>query len=147
MSYLTSQKSLAQWLTEYGQSHQNHRNKRIHYVCVPAIFMSIVAMLFLWQPYVLIVIAIGVLWFYLRLSWALCVAMLLWIVLCCAIAYSLALSVWGWIAVFVIAWIGQFIGHKIEGAKPSFLQDLQFLLIGPAWVACAMMNKLPTTQH
>lgn len=38
------------------------------------------------------------------------------------------------VAVFVIAWIGQFIGHKIEGKKPSFFKDIQFLLIGPLWV-------------
>ncbi len=38
------------------------------------------------------------------------------------------------LAIFVIAWIGQFYGHKVEGKKPSFLKDLQFLLIGPAWV-------------
>ena len=36
--------------------------------------------------------------------------------------------------IFIIAWIGQFIGHKIEGKKPSFFQDIQFLLIGPAWL-------------
>ena len=35
--------------------------------------------------------------------------------------------------VFVLAWIGQFVGHKIEGKKPSFFEDLQFLLIGPGW--------------
>jgi uncharacterized membrane protein YGL010W len=38
------------------------------------------------------------------------------------------------IAIFVLAWIGQFIGHNIEGKKPSFFKDLQFLLIGPAWL-------------
>jgi uncharacterized membrane protein YGL010W len=36
--------------------------------------------------------------------------------------------------IFVVAWVGQFYGHHIEGKKPSFLKDLQFLLIGPAWV-------------
>jgi uncharacterized membrane protein YGL010W len=38
------------------------------------------------------------------------------------------------IVIFVLAWIGQFVGHKIEGQKPSFLEDVQFLLIGPLWV-------------
>ncbi len=36
--------------------------------------------------------------------------------------------------IFAIAWIGQFYGHKVEGKKPSFIKDLQFLLIGPLWV-------------
>lgn len=38
------------------------------------------------------------------------------------------------VIVFVIAWIGQFVGHQIEGKKPSFFKDLQFLLIGPLWL-------------
>ena len=38
------------------------------------------------------------------------------------------------IIIFVAAWIGQFYGHKVEGAKPSFLKDIEFLLIGPLWV-------------
>ena len=46
------------------------------------------------------------------------------------------------LVVFVVAWIGQFIGHKIEGKKPSFLQDLQFLLIGPAWLLGFIYRKL-----
>ena len=44
--------------------------------------------------------------------------------------------------IFVIAWIGQFIGHKIEGKKPSFFEDIQFLLIGPAWLLSFIYNKL-----
>jgi uncharacterized membrane protein YGL010W len=38
------------------------------------------------------------------------------------------------ILIFMVNWIGQFIGHKIEGKKPSFFEDLIFLLIGPLWV-------------
>ena len=46
------------------------------------------------------------------------------------------------IAVFVIAWIAQFIGHKHEGRKPSFLTDLTYLLIGPAWVVAKVLRKM-----
>jgi uncharacterized membrane protein YGL010W len=45
------------------------------------------------------------------------------------------------ICVFIVAWIGQFYGHKIEGKKPSFLKDLQFLMIGPAWVLENIFTK------
>lgn len=38
------------------------------------------------------------------------------------------------LTLFILAWIGQFYGHHVEGKKPSFFQDLQFLLIGPLWV-------------
>jgi uncharacterized membrane protein YGL010W len=44
--------------------------------------------------------------------------------------------------VFVVAWIGQFYGHKVEGKKPSFLKDIQFLLIGPAWLLHFIYRRL-----
>lgn len=46
------------------------------------------------------------------------------------------------VTIFVLAWIGQFIGHKIEGAKPSFFKDLQFLLMGPAWLLSFLYDRL-----
>ena len=45
------------------------------------------------------------------------------------------------VAVFTLSWIGQFYGHKIEGKKPSFLKDLQFLLIGPIWLLHFILKK------
>ena len=47
-----------------------------------------------------------------------------------------------YLSIFVIAWIGQFLGHKIEGKKPAFFKDLQFLLIGPLWLLSFIYNKL-----
>jgi len=47
-----------------------------------------------------------------------------------------------YISIFIIAWIGQFLGHKIEGKKPAFFKDLQFLLIGPLWLLSFIYNKL-----
>jgi uncharacterized membrane protein YGL010W len=46
------------------------------------------------------------------------------------------------LALFIVAWIFQFIGHKIEGKKPSFFKDLQFLLIGPAWLLSFIYQKV-----
>ena len=46
------------------------------------------------------------------------------------------------IGVFVVAWIGQFVGHHIEGRRPSFLTDLTYLLIGPIWVLNKLYRKL-----
>ncbi|MHB8570343.1 MAG: Mpo1-like protein, partial [Metallibacterium sp.] len=43
--------------------------------------------------------------------------------------------------VFVLAWIGQFIGHAIEGQRPSFLTDLAYLLIGPAWLVSKLLKR------
>lgn len=143
MSLLKSKKSLAQWFYEYAQSHQNLTNKKIHYLCVPVIFLTIVAFLFKISVIGFAVIAIGVLIFYLRLSLVLFGAMTLFMFACTAIVYYIPLHFSVWIAIFVVAWIGQFIGHKIEGAKPSFFQDLQFLLIGPAWVAMMLTGNIP----
>jgi uncharacterized membrane protein YGL010W len=86
--------------------------------------------------------------FYLRLSRPLMFAMLVAFVLLGLITEALyrvlgpAGLMWTAIAVFVAAWIGQFIGHKIEGRKPSFLTDLAYLLIGPAWLAAKVMRKV-----
>lgn len=87
-------------------------------------------------------IAVGVLFFYLRLSLVLVVQMAAFMAICVMIAYYLPVSVWFWVGLFVVAWIGQFVGHKIEDAKPSFFEDLQFLLIGPAWVVHDMGRRL-----
>ena len=47
-----------------------------------------------------------------------------------------------YLSIFVITWIFQFIGHKIEGKKPSFLKDLQFLLVRPIWLLHFILKKI-----
>ncbi|MFL0685862.1 putative membrane protein YGL010W [Algoriphagus aquaeductus] len=140
-------------LEEYGESHRNETNKLIHWVCVPAIFFSVVGLIFSipsaflmellpfignfanWATFALLFVLI----YYLSLSVPLTLGMLLYASFCLALANFLQILFPGKlglisIGVFVIAWILQFYGHKIEGKKPSFLKDLQFLLIGPAWL-------------
>jgi uncharacterized membrane protein YGL010W len=119
----------------YDESHRNPTNKAIHWVCVPLITWSLLAALWVWTSiaaYALIAIAFA---FYIALSPPLAVGML--------VVSGMMLLTITWVPdrllivaaiVFVTAWIGQFIGHKIEGKKPSFLEDLRFLLIGPAWL-------------
>jgi uncharacterized membrane protein YGL010W len=148
-------------LEEYGESHQNHTNKLIHWICVPAIFFSIVGLIYSippgfladslpflgsfanWATLALIVVLI----YYVSLSAPLTLGMLFFSALCLAIANFLSISFPGklWLislGVFVIAWIVQFIGHKIEGKKPSFFKDVQFLLIGPAWLMHFIYKKM-----
>lgn len=139
---------LESWLLEYGESHQNALNKKIHWICVPTIFFSITGLLYavklpgqvdgislnLAMP----VLALVVL-YYLRLSFPIGVGMLLFGFACCCLAWVLEtylpLPLWvSCLILFVLAWIGQFYGHSVEGKKPSFLKDIQFLLIGPAWL-------------
>jgi len=145
-------KSLDQWYADYAVSHQNKTNQRLHFICVPAIFFSIIGMFmsipagFLENklpfnnPYIenwATVLVVLLLIFYIRLSIATTVKMLILSAVCIFLNHYLgqkAPLLYTSIAIFVLAWIGQFYGHHVEGAKPSFFKDLQFLLIGPAWV-------------
>ena len=144
-------KSINEWLDDYGKSHKNPLNKKIHWICVPAIMFSVVGLLFSiphdYFPFVYGIIQINwgfivvalVITYYLRLSVSMGVGMtfisFLLIIGNHAIELYSTIGLWKIsILIFIIAWIAQFIGHKIEGEKPSFFQDIQFLLIGPAWL-------------
>jgi uncharacterized membrane protein YGL010W len=127
----------------YGESHRNPANKAIHWVCVPLITWSVLAALWAWSPvaaYVGIGAAIA---FYAWLSLPIAVGMLGIVA-----AMVLPLPLLGarvlpvGVAVFVLAWIGQFVGHVIEGRKPSFFEDLKFLLVGPAWLLGFVYRRL-----
>ena len=148
---------LHSWLDRYGESHKNKTNKLIHWLCVPTIFFSVLALFSLielpimeqWLPanisnFATVVVFIGLL-FYLRLSFSMFVGVGLFTALCFQGIFMLNqthLKLEISLILFVIAWIGQFIGHKIEGAKPSFLDDLKFLLIGPAWLITFIYKKI-----
>ena len=139
-------------LNEYSESHQNSTNKTIHWLCVPLIFWSIVALLYC-IPNGFLVDLLGD---YFYSNWAV-LAMIPVLIYYASLSISLAIGMFGFISfclfiseillhneliplwaialiVFILAWIGQFYGHKVEGKKPSFLKDIQFLLIGPVWL-------------
>lgn len=143
-------------LAHYGDDHQNPRNQAIHLICVPLILWSIIALLWAipvpgtwFQPGAFAGMAMaGLAAWYFRQSRA--------IGLGAALAFTLAgLSCWAIagaigmrglvavaIAVFVLAWVGQFIGHRIEGKRPSFFTDLVYLLVGPAWTLSKLYRRL-----
>jgi uncharacterized membrane protein YGL010W len=151
-------RTVNQWLVEYGESHRNPRNKALHWVCVPVIVWCIIGLL--WSlPTPMAFRAL-----YSNLNWA-CI----WVVV--ALAYYAVLSLklalgaavtflamlwsidvlehsgtwplWGvCVGLFTLAWVGQFIGHAIEGKRPSFFQDLQFLLIGPLWLLAHAYRRM-----
>ncbi|EMW7169607.1 DUF962 domain-containing protein [Vibrio fluvialis] len=139
-------RTLNQWLDAYAVSHQNPINKRIHRVAVPGIYLSIVGLIWSlpavplmeWRVDCIWLIAMPVLGFYYRLSMTVFLMMLGFTLACIGLAWSVELMALPLLplslALFVLLWIAQFVGHKIEGKKPSFLSDLQFLLIGPIWV-------------
>jgi len=171
-------KTIQDWFNEYGESHQNKTNKIIHWICIPLIFWSIIALLSLVPDTMLnvfnnsfindsihwgtFIIFLGLL-FYLRLSMSIFLGMLVFSTLVLLDVYLIVYlfdshKYWGLfnsleiegnlfllilsIIVFIGSWILQFIGHKIEGKKPSFVKDIQFLLIGPAWLLGYIYKKI-----
>lgn len=148
-----------QWFDEYAVSHQNETNQLIHYICVPAIVFSLVGILMsipstflsnllgLNNPFIenwATIVLIFALIFYMRISFSLFFKMLVFAVLCVVLNYYLGQYLplfYTSVAIFVAAWIAQFYGHKVEGKKPSFLKDMQFLLIGPLWIIKKMTSK------
>ncbi|HET6564060.1 MAG TPA: Mpo1-like protein [Xanthomonadales bacterium] len=150
--------SIKPLLDEYGDSHRNPGNKLIHWICVPVIVWTVIALLWaLPFPSALQSDVIPVNW----ATVAMGLAMIYYISrsprLSVGIAFFLVLLLWitaivdqaaPWplwlvaVVLFVLAWIGQFIGHIIEGKRPSFFKDLQFLLIGPAWLMSWLYQKL-----
>ena len=151
-------KTAQEWFDAYGESHQNGTNKLIHWFCIPLIIFSLFGMLmaipFPESLFGLYFNAAGFvhflsLVFYLPLSFSLFVgffivgSLLLFVNFKIFQAIGMDNGEMALIAlgIFVLAWIGQFVGHKIEGAKPSFFEDLQFLMIGPAWLLQFIYKK------
>lgn len=144
---VTAMKSADKWFSEYDVYHRNGTNKLLHAICIPMIMLSLIGLLWsipvnfgqpgwvnvatllsamTWVYYLMMSPRLGLGMFLVSISMIIMVGL--------ADTYlqvNLALLS---LVVFVLAWIGQFIGHKIEGKKPAFFEDLQFLLIGPLWL-------------
>ena len=146
----------------YGVSHQNPTNKAIHWVCVPLIVFSTIGLFwsiphgFLpgasagegWRQFINFgsILVFGSMVFYFRLGFNIGLGMLFWSAFALwgnwFIESHLSMPLWQVsLLIFVTAWIGQFVGHKIEGVKPSFFDDIKFLLVGPAWLLHFVYRK------
>lgn len=135
-------KTISEWLDEYSESHQNKTNKLIHWVCVPAIYFSIIGIMAHFSALLTALLLVLAFVFYARLDIVLAVAMAALTLMMAWFIWILPVGIGFFIALFVFAWIGQFYGHKVEGKKPSFFKDLQFLLIGPLWCMDAYLGKV-----
>jgi len=150
-------RTVTEWLGEYGDSHQNPTNKLLHWICVPPIVLSVMGLLWStpvpamfsavspWLNWATFAVAAALI-YYLALSPALALGLLPVFAALLAITRLLTGLPWPlWltsIVIFVIAWIGQFIGHAVEGKRPSFFKDIQFLLIGPLWLLASAYRRL-----
>jgi uncharacterized membrane protein YGL010W len=149
-------RTVTEWLGEYGQSHENPTNKLLHWLCVPPIVLAVLG--FLWSLPVPAAFAAASPWlnwatlaaaaalvYYFALSPALAAGVALAFIVLLLVTEALARLPWPlWLtslAIFVVAWIGQFVGHAVEGQRPSFFKDLQFLLIGPLWLLAAAYRR------
>jgi uncharacterized membrane protein YGL010W len=150
-------RTVSQWFDEYGESHQHPRNKMLHWICVPIIVLSLVGLLWAlpvpaefssvspllnWGTLLLVAGLI----YYFAISWSLALGMIVFvgaIVTSILLLERLPIALWAvCVALFVVAWIGQFIGHHYEGKRPSFFKDIQFLMIGPLWLLGFIYRKL-----
>ena len=153
-------KTIFEWLTDYNRYHKNHTNKIIHWICIPLIIFSLFGILkqiptiYTFDSLhldvdILLIFIICVSLFYIRLSKTLAIGMLITSMATRICIYQLSeisyinnYEIHFYILIFIFAWIGQFLGHKIEGKKPAFFKDLQFLLIGPLWQLSFIYDKL-----
>lgn len=130
-------------LAHYGESHRNPRNEVIHFVAIPLIMLSLIGLLFALHPWVAYGFVAASMAYYARLSVVFLLAMAVVSGIALLLVHAmgervLAISA----AIFVAAWIAQFVGHKIEGKKPSFFEDLQYLWVGPLFVLSHLFGRL-----
>lgn len=127
----------------YGGYHRHPGNKALHWVCVPLIVWSVVGLLWSAAPVAAYLAIAAALAFYLWLSWPIALGMAAILALMLGLVkalggHALLLAA----AVFCVAWVGQFVGHAIEGSRPSFLEDVRSFLVGPAWLLGALYRRL-----
>ncbi len=148
-------RSVHEWFDSYGQGHQHPANRAIHWVCVPAILWCVIALLWvipvpagLGRPGLWSVVAMFAAYLYYNklsrnIGYGMAATFIVLALMTAGLHHLLGSRglLWLAIAVFVVAWIGQFMGHRIEGRRPAFLADLSYLLIGPAWLLGKMLRR------
>lgn len=149
-------RTIREWFGEYDSSHTHPTNKLLHWLCIPPIVLAALGLLWSipvpeafsgvspWLNWATLVAAAAVA-YYFALSPALALGILLTFLVMLVITEWLTGLPWPlWetcLAIFAVGWAGQFIGHAIEGKRPSFFKDLQFLLIGPLWLVAAAYRR------
>jgi uncharacterized membrane protein YGL010W len=139
------QRRVDQLLAHYALSHQHPTNTRIHLLAIPSIMLSLIGLLYAASPTVALLFMGASLLYYWRLSKVFLLTMMvltmgMLVVIATLNARHVLLPVC--LTVFVLAWVAQFVGHRIEGKKPSFLEDVQYLWVGPLFVLSKLFVRL-----
>jgi uncharacterized membrane protein YGL010W len=150
-------RTVQQWFDEYGESHSHPRNELLHIICVPPIVLTVIGFIWAipvpdafaavspWLNWATIAVSLAIV-YYFTLSFSLGLGAAVGLLAMLAIVRWLDTLSWPlWLTclvIFVVGWIGQFIGHGIEGKRPSFMKDIQFLLIGPLWLLGHLYRRL-----
>ena len=138
-----AQRKVDRLLAHYGESHRHPRNEAIHFVAIPLIMLSLVGLLFAAHPWAAYLFIAASLVYYARLSLVFLLSMVLLSAVALAVVHALGERVLPVsVGIFVAAWIAQFVGHRIEGKKPSFFEDIQYLWVGPLFVLSKLYGKL-----
>jgi len=142
-SATTTPRRVDELLAHYESSHLNPTNELIHFAAIPLIMLSLVGMIYWVHPWLAYAFVGASLVYYARLSMVFLATMTLGSVLMFALVMAMGQSVLPLsVSIFVVAWIFQFVGHKLEGKKPSFLEDVQYLWVGPLFVLSKLFIKL-----
>ncbi|MBK5415166.1 Mpo1 family 2-hydroxy fatty acid dioxygenase [Pseudomonas sp. TH31] len=141
-------KSLVDHLSQYAAYHRDPRNIASHFIGIPLIVVAVAVLLSRPQwvdgwvsPAVLL--ALFSAWFYLRLELRLGGLMTVLLGLSVWLGHVLAQQgtmLWlsSGVAMFVIGWAIQFVGHHYEGRKPAFVDDVTGLIVGPLFVVAEL---------
>jgi uncharacterized membrane protein YGL010W len=130
-------------LAHYGESHRDPKNEAIHCVAIPLIMLSLLGLLSAIHPWAAYAFVAASMVYYARLSTVFLLAMAAVSAVGLALVHAMGPHVLPIsVVVFVLAWIAQFVGHRIEGRKPSFFEDLQYLWVGPLFVLSLGFRKL-----
>jgi uncharacterized membrane protein YGL010W len=130
-------------LAHYGSSHTHPTNELIHFVAIPLIMLSLCGLMFALHPWMAYAFIAASMVYYARLSLVFFASMCVWSAIIIVLLHAMGAKVlMASVLIFVGAWIIQFVGHKIEGKKPSFFEDIQYLWVGPIFVLSRLFIKL-----
>jgi uncharacterized membrane protein YGL010W len=136
-------RTVDQLFERYGEFHRHAVNKGFHWICVPLIVWSVMGLLWSASPLAVYVALAAVLAFYFWLSPPIALGMA---IVFGAMLYGLQFvgehTLMVSAVVFVAAWMGQFVGHFVEGSRPTFIEDVRFFLVGPAWLLGFIYRRL-----